>query len=370
MKKSSLIAFLLVWKFSVLAQITGVEEKFNLPITLKESSGAIFFNNKLISHNDSGNNNVLYELDTISGTITRTITIDNATNVDWEDITQDDTSIYIGDIGNNNGDRTNLKIYRINKTDYLNANSITAEIINFNYSDQTIFTSNPNNTEWDSEALINTDTSLLLLTKNWVTGITKSYAIPKNGGTYTVNPLPSTLSSGGLITGSTYNAFTGKVYSIGYNSFLQPFVWISEDFSGIDIFSGTNTQISLTNLGFEQAEAITHTGPNRYLITSESFNLSPFSDDAKLISFSTNDEVLSQGEYLINTVLIYPNPVMEILNIDAIGFHSVEIYDLNARLVHYSENQNVNIRHLNNGIYCVKINATNSTYKIKKIIKN
>ncbi len=370
MKKNSLVAFLLIWKFSLLAQITNVEEKFNLPIILKESSGAIFFNDKLISHNDSGNNNVLYELDTISGAITRTITIVNATNVDWEDITQDDTSIYIGDIGNNNGDRTNLKIYRINKTDYLNANIVNAEIINFNYSDQTIFTPNPNNTVWDSEALINMDTSLILLTKNWVTGVTKSYAIPKNSGTYAVNPLTSTLSSGGLITGASYNPLTEKIYSIGYNSFLQPFIWISEGFSGIDIFSGTNTQISLTNLGFEQAEAITHIEPNRYFITSESFSTPPFSDDAKLISFSTNDAVLSAEEHPIHNVFIYPNPVQGMLTIDGIGFHSVEIYDLNARLVYYSENENVNIGHLNNGIYHVKINSTNSTYQIKKIIKN
>ncbi|HLW15156.1 MAG TPA: hypothetical protein VKX30_06640, partial [Flavobacteriaceae bacterium] len=60
--------------FQAIAQISNVEEKLRLPKALRESSGIIFFNDKLVSHNDSGNKNKLYELDTISGTVTRTIT--------------------------------------------------------------------------------------------------------------------------------------------------------------------------------------------------------------------------------------------------------------------------------------------------------
>jgi hypothetical protein len=33
--------------------------------------------------------------------VLRTVAITNATNVDWEDIAQDASYIYIGDIGNN-----------------------------------------------------------------------------------------------------------------------------------------------------------------------------------------------------------------------------------------------------------------------------
>ena len=369
MKKITLLAFLILGTLNSIGQITDIEEKFILPTDLNESSGVIFFNGKLITHNDSGNQNMLYELDTISQTVTRIITIDNATNVDWEDITQDETSIYIGDIGNNSGVRTDLKIYKINKNDYLNSTNIISEIINFNYSDQVDFTSNPNNTEWDSEALINFDMSLILMTKNWVNGLTKAYSIPKNSGTYTVNPLTTTLTSGGLITGSTYNELTGKLYSVGYNSILQPFVWISESFLGNDIFSGTNTQILLTSLGFEQVEAITHVEPNRYFMTSESFNIPPFSEDAKLISFSTNDEVLSLAEDLVNNFNLYPNPVKDILNIDGIEFISFEIYDTTYRLVYQSFSQKANISTLIKGMYLVKINLTNQVYKIKKIIK-
>lgn len=133
MKRIIIITSFILSTFNAIAQITDIEEKFDLPIILNESSGAIFFNDKLIIHNDSGNENKLYELDTNSRVITRTVTVTNATNVDWEDITQDNTSIYIGDIGNNNGDRNDLKIYKINKSDYLISNNVTAEIINLSY---------------------------------------------------------------------------------------------------------------------------------------------------------------------------------------------------------------------------------------------
>ena len=133
MKRIIIITSFILSTFNAISQITDIEEKFDLPIILNESSGAIFFNDKLIIHNDSGNENKLYELDTNSRVITRTVTVTNATNVDWEDITQDNTSIYIGDIGNNNGDRNDLKIYKINKSDYLISNNVTAEIINLSY---------------------------------------------------------------------------------------------------------------------------------------------------------------------------------------------------------------------------------------------
>lgn len=371
MKKIIVITAFILGTFNAISQITNVEEKFDLPIILSESSGAIFFNDKLIIHNDSGNENRLYELDTISGLVTRTVTVTNATNVDWEDIAQDDTSIYIGDIGNNSGDRTDLKIYKINKSNYLISNNVTAEIINFSYSDQIDFASNPNNTEWDAEALISFDSNnLILFTKNWVNGITKAYSIPKNNGTFTINPLITTLTSGGLITGATYNPSTEKVYSIGYNSVLQPFVWVSENFTNNEVFSGTNTQTFLTSLGFEQLEAITHIEANRYFITSESFNIPPFSDNGKLVSFTTNDNVLSIIEHPTSEVILYPNPVKNVLFIDGQEFTSIEIYDTKSTLVYRGYNQKINISELNKGLYLVKINLKDHTYYIKKIIKD
>jgi hypothetical protein len=369
MKKIIVASAFVLGTLNAIAQITNVEEKFDLPTILSESSGAIFFNDRLISHNDSGNENKLYELDTISGLVTRTVTVTNATNIDWEDIAQDDSSIYIGDIGNNSGNRTDLKIYKINKNDYLNSTNITSEIINFSYADQVDFTANPNNTEWDAEALISFDANnLILFTKNWVDEITKAYSIPKSSGTYTVDSSPTPLAEAGLITGATYNPSTEKVYLVGYNS-LIPLVWVSENFTNNDIFSGTNTKTSLTSLGFEQTEAITHIGANRYFMTSETFNIRGVSDTGKLISFTTDDILLSIVDQDFSKVSLYPNPVKDVLFIEGLEFISVEIYDAKSTLVYRGYDQKINLSKLNKGFYLVKINLKDHTSIVKKIIK-
>ena len=212
--------------------------------------------------------------------------------------------------------------------------------------------------------------NLILFTKNWVNGTTKAYSIPKNSGTFTIDSLTTTLSSGGLITGATYNPSTEKVYSIGYNSVLQPFVWVSENFTNNDVFSGTNTQTLLTSLGFEQAEAITYIEANRYFITSESFNIPPFSDNGKLVSFTTNDNVLSIREQATRVVSLYPNPVKDVLFINDLEFTSIEIYDTKSALAYRGYNQKINVSELNKGLYLVKINLKDHTYIIKKIIKD
>jgi hypothetical protein len=48
-----------------------------------------FYNNNIITHNDSGGQANLYEINASTGAVLRTVAITNATNVDWEDIAQD-----------------------------------------------------------------------------------------------------------------------------------------------------------------------------------------------------------------------------------------------------------------------------------------
>ena len=375
MKISISIILFIFGIYGTQAQISAAVEEFALPASLSESSGAIYFNNKLVTHNDSGGNNELYEVDLGTFLVSRTITISNATNVDWEDIAQDNTSIYIGDIGNNvSGNRTDLKIYKISKTDYLSMDTVTAETISFSYSDQIDFTgSSANITEWDAEALVSFDaTNLILFSKNWVNGTTKGYLVPKLAGTYSLTPLATTLNSGGLITGGTFNPLTAKLYLVGYtNPTLQPFVWASENFSGNDIFSGTNIQTSLPALfGLEQAEAITYVNENRYFITSESLILGPFSEYAKLISFSTNDVTLPVDSIdLEQDVVLFPNPVSNVLHIKNKQVNLVEIYDTKFTKLYSGFNRHIDMSDFSNGIYIVKINLNNDVRVIRKIVK-
>ena len=282
-----IICLILVFVLGILtgsSQVNDIKEKFALPKSpdnLSESSGIIFFNNKVITHNDSGGESKLYEVDVDTGLVTRTVTIANAKNVDWEDITHDEHYIYVADIGNNSGNRTDLKIYKISKTSYLASTTVNAEIIAFSYSNQVDFSSKVNNNAWDAEALVSFDDSnLILISKNWTGGATKGYLVSKTAGKYSLSPLATPLSNSGLITGATYNMLSEKLFLVGYTSLtspapLQPFVWKCEDFIGNDVFSGTNTQTSLSStFSFEQTEAITFVNENNYFMTSEAFSVS------------------------------------------------------------------------------------------------
>lgn len=377
MKQLVTMLFLFVGLYTAKGQISNISEEFLLPASLNDSSGAIFFNNTLITHNDSGGNNELYEIDLVSGLVTRTVAISGATNVDWEDITQDDSNIYIGDIGNNiSGNRTDLKIYKISKNDYLNLDTVTAETISFSYSDQTDFTaSSVNNTEWDAEALVSFDASnLILFSKNWVNGVTKGYLVSKTPGTYLLTPLATTLNhsdNDGLITGGTYNPLTAKLLLVGYSKILLPFVWECENFTGSDVFSGTNTQTSLLSaFNFEQTEAITFVNENNYYITSESFNLNGLSDSAKLISFSTNDVALSiNTEYKTHDLALFPNPVNNFLHIKGSEIESVQVYDTKQVKLYDDNAFLIDTSQFSSGIYFVNVHFNNHTSVIKKIIK-
>ena len=79
---------------------------------------------------DSGNDSKLYGLNT-KGNIIRDITIANASNIDWEDLTSDKLgNLYIGDFGNNNEKRNIFRILKVKHAD-LNKDTAQAEIIEF-----------------------------------------------------------------------------------------------------------------------------------------------------------------------------------------------------------------------------------------------
>ena len=129
-----------------------------------------------------------------------------ANNNDWEDICFDSSYIYIADFGNNYGNRQDLVIYKVSIPDYLNTsdNTVVAEQINFSYSDQTTFQSNPYNSNFDAESIISFNDSLYIFTKNWVDNKSNVYSLTKNVGTYIASKVDS-LDVQGLITAAEYN---------------------------------------------------------------------------------------------------------------------------------------------------------------------
>ncbi|NJK86031.1 MAG: hypothetical protein HC906_08800 [Bacteroidales bacterium] len=92
-----------------------VEKIGDLPDEIDESSGIVVYDNLIWTFNDSGGENLIYGLSKKDGSIQKKITLKNTTNTDWEDIAQNDKYIFVGDIGNNDGSRKDLKIYLLDK---------------------------------------------------------------------------------------------------------------------------------------------------------------------------------------------------------------------------------------------------------------
>lgn len=257
-----------------------------LPNIISETSGLIFYNGKLITHNDSGNFPRLFEIDTISLQVTRTVTIINAENIDWEDITQDDDFIYIGDFGNINGVRTDLTIYRISKQEYDQSDAVSSEKIEFSYEDQIDFTdSGPS--DWDAEAFFVINDQLIILTKQWQSNGTVAYAIPKTLGIHIAENSDS-FAVGGLVTGVTYNPISEVLFVVGYSSTLSPFVVRIDGITNTSIFGQDQSRTNL-GIGLAQLEAIAYLGINTYFLSSEFFTRDAI--DSKLFSFTTEDTI-------------------------------------------------------------------------------
>lgn len=254
-----------------------------LPIEVSETSGLIYFNESFITHNDSGNEPVLFELDTLNLSVKRTIAISNADNVDWEAITQDENFIYIGDFGNNVGIRTDLTIYRIAKTDFVSSESVVATAIGFSYEDQTEFINN-GNSDWDAEAFFVLDDQLIMFTKQWQSFGSVAYTVPKTPGTYTATRVGA-IEDVGLVTDATYDSVTKKLVVLGYSSILIPFIGIVPDLNPSAIFKDY-TQEELP-LAFVQAEGITQIDAERYFFSSEFFSRQnpTIESESRLFSF-------------------------------------------------------------------------------------
>lgn len=256
-----------------------------LPDKLLEGSGLIFYDNLFWSLNDSGGDNIVFGFNR-EGKIQKEIEITNADNIDWEDITQDDTYIYIGDFGNNAGIREDLKVYKIRKSDLTAERRIqvNAEEIQFSYKNQTLFRFRPFGTEFDGEALAEFDNKLYLFTKNWINETTAVYELPKSLGEYNLEPIDS-FNVAGLITGADFSPDKSKLALVGYHNF-KPILRLFSKFSGDRFFSGERVFIEMDSITGAQTEGICFLGNDTLLISCErtgDFNQQVFYVDLKTI---------------------------------------------------------------------------------------
>jgi hypothetical protein len=225
---------------------------------LKEISGITIANGKFYAITDKPNA-VFYEIDTASGNIKKEITIENATATDVESITSDGKFIYIGDTGDNDGNRTTRQILKIPvPADTASTSTVTAEIINFNFPEEASVQKKKEN-NFDCESILSFGDSLYVFTKDRADKETHEYVIPKTPGTFAARYI-ATLSVKGLITDAAMAPSGKEAMLIGYKKgHNYPFIIVLDGFKGNDFLSGTSKRIELADKQWDwQLESIAY----------------------------------------------------------------------------------------------------------------
>ena len=153
---------------------------------------------------DGGNAPILWLIDE-QGTVLDSLPI-AADNVDWETLTQSaDGRVWVGDLGNNQDWRKDLKIFAANAP---------GEPLYIRYADQTPEQDHPY-TQWDSEGLYHYADSLTWFSKQRQGDSTRVFRIPDQPGRYTVTPVQSLPLARG-ITGAALRPDGQEVAALGY----------------------------------------------------------------------------------------------------------------------------------------------------------
>lgn len=247
-----------------------IDVNFKLPKKLKEVSGIISSkNNTIWAIADSGNPNEIYEVNS-NGAIVNTIELTNVQNNDWEEITSDtEGSLYLGDFGNNDNDRKDLAIYKIDKNDLTKTSTASTQKTAFYYPEQTDFPPKKKALFYDCEAFFEMNGYFYLFTKNRskdFDGTTFLYKVPNKAGNFAAEKI------GEFKTCSDYNHCCITAASISPDKMKMVLlthskVWLFEDFNADAFLSGNATELELNN--YSQKEAVCFSANDTLLIADE-----------------------------------------------------------------------------------------------------
>lgn len=244
-----------------------------LPKEIKEASACEIStaSNLIWTIEDQGNENLLFGFNK-NGELIRKIRISNVENIDWEDLSSDDEgNLYIGDFGNNDNERQNLAIYKINASDLIKGEANASEIVQFYYPEQKDFPPKKKEKVFDVESFFFYNNHFYLFTKNRSSkfdGTTSLYRLDNNSQTkLPAKKLAEFVTCGNFnhcaVTSAAISPDKKKVALLSSDK-----VWIFTDFKDDNFFSGKSKMIELEN--FTQKEGLCFETKETILITDES----------------------------------------------------------------------------------------------------
>ena len=241
-------------------QTLPLEEKAHLPKGLNECSGMVqWAPNRLIMHNDSGNEPALYITDTLAR-LQQKIMLAALENNDWEALALDEENslLYIGNFGNNANKRQNLRIHQIKLIP--RGDSLSAQFMGnicFQYPDQKNYPPHQTQRLYDCESMIYHNDSLYLFTKNRTkpfTGYTYQYALPTDTGQFVALRQDSFKTGRGLmpsfwVVDASWDKAHGHFALLGYDK-----LWVFENTRAPHFLRGATTEYKFNH--FSQKEAL------------------------------------------------------------------------------------------------------------------
>lgn len=244
---------------------------YSLPKNLKEVSGITYSteDSLLWTLEDSGNANVLFALNS-EGLIAKEVTIKNVENIDWEDLTKDkEGNLYIGDFGNNENERQDLGIYKMDKKSLDNENAFPAYKISFSYPEQKNFPPKKKELLYDVESFFELNGNFYLFTKNRSKGFDGTvfiYKVPNRAGFHKAELIGDFKTCDDYdncaITSAAISPDQSKVVLLSHSK-----IWLFKNFSSDDFLSGIRTETELQHNS--QKEAICFKDNNTLLIADE-----------------------------------------------------------------------------------------------------
>lgn len=251
----------------------SISELYSFPKKLKEVSGIVYTqkDQSIWAIEDSGNASAIYKIDA-AGKKTKTVTLTDVENRDWEDITMDKNGdLYIGDFGNNDNERQDLAIYKIASNDLQNESATSTYKISFSYPEQKQFPPHKKELLYDVEGFFEMNNNFYLFTKNrskGFDGTTLIYKIPNQAGNH------AAILLGSFKTCDTYKscAITSAVISPDQSKvalLTHDKIILFENFKADDFLSGTRKILELQH--FSQKEAATFIDNDIILVADEKY---------------------------------------------------------------------------------------------------
>ncbi|MCU0432534.1 MAG: T9SS type A sorting domain-containing protein [Bacteroidia bacterium] len=299
-----LLLLFLLFPLYGLAQIPVVPQlRAVLPDTLSESSGIEYINDTCLwTHNDSGDPGTLYQIDTAAH-ILRILHLQNVSAYDCEDIAQDSAgNFYLGDFGNNANNRQDLRIYKIPPPQTITGDSITPQLIQFSFADQTAFPPPAAEQNFDCEAMFHYRNALYVFSKNRGTSTySRMYKMPDTAGVYSLMPIDSFNTQQWITSADISPTGTQMVLFSEFN------IYLFTNFTADNFFQGNVTHFTMTP--YTQKEAVVFATDSLLWLTDEV--LFSFGGKMYTIHIPTALSVSAPVQPQQLQFTLYPNPAID-----------------------------------------------------------